>query len=111
MRQNKYGNIRQNGYASKKEYQKSQELILLKKAGEIFDWQSQAKIELRGENKTRVCNYFCDFLVIHNNGMKEYIEIKSKATKTSIWRLKWKLANDKFQKEIKKGKIKLTIEE
>jgi dsDNA-binding SOS-regulon protein len=112
--QNKYRNIRQtyNGrsYMSKKEANKAYELDLLKKAGEIIKWQPQAKIELFGENKSHICNYFVDFIVVNKNGTTEYIEIKSPITATPLWKVKWKLLKDKFMEDISRGLIKLTVE-
>ncbi|SRR5258708_3157057 len=94
LRQNKYGNVKQNGYDSKKESAYAQELELRKRMGEIKDFEGQVKIELFGENGTRVCNYFIDFVVTHNDGTLEYIEVKG--FETPVWRLKWKLFEDKY---------------
>lgn len=100
---NKYKNIKQeyNGsrYDSKKEANKAYELDMLKRAGEIKDWQKQVKIEfnfkktkngwvltdesaqkLKEQNRefAHLFNYFIDFLVFHNDGTEEYIEVKGK---------------------------------
>lgn len=103
-RQNKYGNIKQNGFDSKKESAYAQELDLRIKAKDIKGYQTQVKIELFGENKTRVCNYYIDFVIDHNDGSLEYVEIKG--FQTPIWRLKWKLFEDKFGHDATK---KLTL--
>lgn len=63
---------------------------------EIKSWKPQVKIELFGENGSRICNYYIDFMVEHKDGKTEYIEVKGFST--AIWRLKWKLFNDKFGK-------------
>lgn len=103
-RQSKYGAVKQNGYDSKKESAYAQELELRKRAKDIKDYKGQVKIELFGENGTRVCNYFVDFEVTHNDGSTEYVEVKG--FETAIWRLKWRLFEDKFGKD---HNIKLTI--
>jgi len=111
---NKFKAVKQtyNGfsYDSKKEANKAFELDMLVKAGEIKTWTRQDRIELRGENGGLVCHYKPDFTVYHLDGTVEIIEIKSKATMTPTWRLKWKLLEDKLKKETKLGKIKLTVE-
>lgn len=113
---NKYRNVKQeyNGkrYDSKKEARKAYELDMLKKAGEIKDWKPQHKIainarldsdypiltdtdglELKKQNIEfiHICNYYVDFLIEHNDGSIEYLEIKSKITMTQTWKLKWKM--------------------
>lgn len=97
-------------YDSKREVTKAMELNQLLKEKKIFSWDKQIKIELRGEFGTRICNYFCDFLITHNDGTLEYLEIKSKATVTPVFRIKWKLLNDQMKDRLKKGEVKLTIE-
>lgn len=110
-KQNKYRNVRQTyqgySYASKKESQKAFELDLLQKAGEIKEWERQVKVELFGQNGMKICNYYVDFKVIHNDGMEEYLEVKSPITMTEVWRLKWKLLEDKLGKDFN---VKLTVE-
>lgn len=93
-------------YDSKREATKAYELDLLVRAKEIKSWDRQEKISLRGRNGSLICHYLPDFSVIHLDGSKEIIEIKSKPTMTSTWRLKWKLLQDK----LKFSKIKLTVE-
>ena len=97
-------------YDSKKEASKAMELTMLKKAGEIASFESHKKIELFGQNGTRVCNYFADFVILHNDGLCEIIDIKSKVTATPLFRLKWKLLEDRYFNEVKQGLVKLTIE-
>lgn len=124
---NKFKNIRQeyNGvrYDSKKEANKAYELNMLKKAGEIKDWQPQWKIPLNvswfsadiyktlpiltdqdgTELKKRnivfqhLANYYVDFRIEHNDGSIEYLEIKSKITMTPVWKLKWALCEAIFK--------------
>lgn len=97
-------------YDSKREVTKAMELNQLLKDKQIFKWEKQIKIELFGENGTRICNYFCDFLITYNDGTLEYLEIKSKITATPVWKIKWKLLQDKFQDRIKTGEVVLTVE-
>ena len=97
-------------YDSKREVTKAMELNQMVKDKQIKSWEKQVKIELRGEFGTRICNYFCDFLITHNDGTLEYLEIKSKATVTPVFRIKWKLLCDQMQHKMKTGEVKLTIE-
>lgn len=97
-------------YDSKKEANKAVELLMLKKAKQIKDFEAHKKIELYGMNDVKVCNYFADFWITHNDGTIEILDIKSKITETSTFRLKWKLLESKYKYEIKQGLVKLTIE-
>lgn len=88
----KYGSLSSvyNGrqYHSKKEAQYAAELDQRKKSGDIKDWEPQVKIDL-SVNGYHIANYYIDFLVHHNDGTKEYVEVKG--FETEVWRLKWKL--------------------
>lgn len=75
------------------------------KAGRIKSWTPQKRIELCGENGSHICNYYIDFMVERNDGVTELIEVKG--FETAIWRLKWKLLNDKYGKN---SKYKITLE-
>ena len=97
-------------YDSLKEGSKAMELEQLKKDKKIKGFEAHKKIELCGMNGTRVCNYFADFVIEHNDGTTEILDIKSKITATPVFRLKFKLVEDKYKNEIKNGTIKLTIE-
>jgi hypothetical protein len=109
--QRKFKNIPQtyNGYSydSKKEAHKAAELDLLVKGKEIKSWTRQDRIALKGENGTTVCHYKPDFTIYHNDGTIEILEIKSPATMTPVWRLKWKLLEDQLRN---KPDMKLTVE-
>ncbi len=91
-RGNKYGakSILYEGkqYHSKREAGYAAELDLLKKAGEIKEWERQIKIPL-GVNGCHITNYFIDFKIEHMNGDIEFVEVKG--FETDVWRLKWKL--------------------
>ncbi len=103
----KYGNIAREYdgivYASKKEAEFAKELDLLKKAGEIKDWERQVKISL-DVNGFHIANYYVDFKIYHNDGSVEFAEVKGFATET--WRLKWKLFEALYSNN---KNVKLTI--
>lgn len=83
-----YRSKKQGKNDSKFEAGKAQELELLKKAGEIKDFQEQVKIPIE-VNGYHICNYFIDFVIHHNDGSTEYLE--TKGFSTPVWKLKWKL--------------------
>lgn len=89
---NKYNNTPQlyNGmrYDSKKEAEYAKQLDLRVKAKDIKSWERQVKIDLRVNGK-HIANYYCDFLITHKDGHKEYVEIKGVILE--LWRLKWLL--------------------
>lgn len=97
----KYRNVKKNYngflFDSQKEANKAAELDMLVKSKAIKGYEKQVKEALMGQNGTKVCHYYCDFLLLHNDGTKEFLEIKSKVTATPIWKLKWKLLQDKYK--------------
>lgn len=95
-------------FDSKKEAQFAMWLDTQVKKKKIKDYKKQVKIDLFGQNGTRICYYKADFEVLHNDDVREIIDVKSKITATPYFRLKWKLLEDKYKLEIKKGLIKLT---
>lgn len=98
-RKNKYSAVRQTyggySYASKMEARFARDLDLRLKAKDIKSWERQPQIELRGENGSLIATYKLDFLINHHDGSIEYVEVKG--FRTRDWRLKWKLAEDKFK--------------
>lgn len=64
------------------------ELDLRVKAKDIKGWDRQVKIPL-DVNGRNIANYYCDFVLHHNDGSDEYVEIKG--FQTEIFRLKRKL--------------------
>ena len=108
---NKFHNIKQTyggySYDSKKEAGKAFELDLMVKQGLIKTWTRQDRIELHGENGSTICHYKPDFTLYHNDGTIEILEIKSKATMTPVFRIKWKLLEDKLKND---SNYKLTVE-
>lgn len=91
----KYGNVpteyRGGRFQSKKEARKAMELDMMKKGKAIKDWKPQHRLSL-DVNGVHIANYYVDFMITHNDGSIEYLEIKSYITKTPVWRLKWKLS-------------------
>lgn len=84
-----------NSYRSKAEVNYAMYLDQRVKDKEIKSWEREKKIELFGENGTKICNYYIDFVVHHNDGSTEYVEVKG--FKTNIWLLKKKLMEDKVK--------------
>jgi len=75
-------------YDSKLEVGYAQELDLRLKAKDIKGWEAQKQLDLI-VNEYIVCNYRIDFVVYHNDGITEYVEMKG--VPTALWSLKWKL--------------------
>lgn len=105
VQRRKYGNRPQeyNGisYHSKKEADYAARLDLEKRAGEIKSWERQFKIDLR-VNGYHITNYYCDFLVHHNDGRKELIEVKGRfLLNNPVFVLKRKLVEAVFLNENK----------
>lgn len=91
----KYKNIPQlvNGFNfdSKKEAKRYLELLMLEKAGEIFDLELQPKFDLM-VNGVKVGFYKADFQYVDKKSGKRVVEdVKSKATITPVYRLKKKI--------------------
>lgn len=82
----KFGNVKIeiDGYIfdSKKESEFYGSLKIKKQAGLIKDFQMQVKYDII-VNNIQIAKYFLDFLVEHNNGTIEYIDIKGKDKKTN----------------------------
>ena len=99
-RGNKYGakSTIYNGvcYHSKKEAGYAQELDLRVRAKDIKSWERQVRIDLKVYGQ-HITNYYIDFVITHNDGSLEYVEIKGFSTET--WRLKYKLFEAIFNKE------------
>lgn len=91
-KKSKYKNVPRdhNGtmYHSTKEAKYARDLDYRKRAKDIRDWKRQVKIELYSYG-IHIADYWIDFVVEHNDGSLEYVEVKGFATPE--WRLKWKL--------------------
>ena len=85
----KYKNVRTNGFDSKKEFQRYQELVILEKLGQIQHLETQVGFPLR-VNDVLIGHYVCDYLYWENG--KKVVE-DCKGVKTPIYRIKCKLMN------------------
>jgi len=74
------------------------------KAKDIKSWERQVKIELTAHGR-HICNYYIDFVVTHNDGTLEYVEVKG--FETDLWRLKWKLFKSKMTEEEPRAKLSI----
>lgn len=92
MGYNKYGAkiTEYNGvkYHSKREAAYAEQLDWKVKLGEIQSWTRQFRIPLVVFKKL-ICTYIIDFVVLANDGHKQYVEIKG--FETADFKLKWKL--------------------
>lgn len=79
---NKYGAVRTNGYASKREAEYAAELGYRKAAlnGDVLDWLEQVPVKLPG------AKYVVDFMVLKRDGTVELVEVKG--VETAAWRAK-----------------------
>lgn len=96
MRRNKYNAIKTNldgiTFDSRREAVRYAELKLLQRAGDISKLQCQPSFVLEA-NGVAICKYVADFAYISTSTGKTVVEdVKSKATKTPVYRLKKKLA-------------------
>lgn len=93
MRYNKYNATKTTvggyTYQSAKEARYSMWLDSEVAAGRIKSYKRQYKMSLDVNGK-HIANYYADFLVYHDNGVKEIIDVKG--ILTDLFRLKWRLA-------------------
>lgn len=75
-------------YPSAFEAKYAAQLDWRKRAGDVKDWQRQITFNLT-VNKILICKYIIDFVIIHNDDSKEYIE--TKGFETRDWKIKRKL--------------------
>lgn len=75
-------------YDSGAEAEYSDLLEWQRQAGEIHEWTAQFKLDLIVEGKF-ICSYRIDFMVMHNDGRMELIEVKG--AELADWRRKWDL--------------------
>lgn len=95
-RGNKYHARKSDGYASRKEHRRANELKLLQKAGIISNLREQVRYELipaqydkQGKLIERSCSYVADFVYTEKNG--ETIVEDAKGMRTDVYRIKRKL--------------------
>lgn len=91
--QNKWGRAKKTvvggvKYDSRFEASYAHELNLRLKAGEIAAFTPHVRIPLE-VNGFHIADYYVDFVVLHNDGTKEYAE--TKGLKTPVWSIKWKI--------------------
>jgi hypothetical protein len=109
-RRNKYGNKRTEidgiVFASKKEARRWLELKAMRDAGEIYNLERQRVFDLRVIDQL-ICRYVSDFcywkICGDNKGrLPEFVveDVKCKATKTPVYRIKAKLMKALFEIEI-----------
>lgn len=90
----KYGNQKTNGYASRKEAKRAEELRLLEKAGQINNLKEQVRFELipaqyvGGELVERACEYVADFTY---HDPHNYVVEDKKGRRTKDYIIKRKL--------------------
>lgn len=103
---NKYGAKKStyNGYNydSKLEANVAQDLDTRLKAKDIKHVEKQVKIPLQAYGK-HITNYFIDFVITHNDGHLEYLEVKG--METDVWKLKWKMLEAKLDQEDKSAEM------
>ena len=58
-------------------------------------------------NGYHIANYIIDFVILHTNDTKEYVEIKGFETDT--WRMKWRLFEAIYAKEFAEKNWTMTL--
>lgn len=110
LSKSKYKNVKTAGYDSMKEANRGFELELLEKAGEISELKKQTKIELFGENMGKICVYKADFTYYDKDGAWIIEDVKSSFTASMpVFRIKWKLVEDKYREGVEEGTVKLLL--
>jgi len=77
-------------FASKKEARRYEELLLLERAGKISNLTLQVKFSLDVEG-VHICNYYPDFCFDDEHGNVVVEDVKSKPTRTPVYKLKKRL--------------------
>jgi hypothetical protein len=99
-RQNKYNSKKTSTqfgkFDSKKEAAYCEDLELMKRAGEILDYERQVRYDLYGKNGGQICYMRVDFVVEYSDTTKEVHEVKSNITMTPEWNIKRKLFEDNY---------------
>lgn len=75
-------------YDSIREANHAEELDWRIKAGEVWNWVPQYKIDLKVNGK-HICNYYVDFKVVMKDGSVQFHEVKGMVL--PLWQLKWAL--------------------
>ena len=96
----KYGAKKQefngNMYDSKFEAGVAEYYETLLIAKEVKEVQRQVRIPLEAYG-VKIFNYIIDFIIIHHDGHKEYVE--AKGYETDLWKAKWKMLESKLALE------------
>lgn len=107
---NKYGakTTEHNGirYHSKFEAGYAAELDLRVKAKDIKSWERQVKLDLK-VNGMHITNYYIDFVVTHNDGSREFVEVKG--MEMEVWKMKWKILEATFDEFKQTPDDRLTV--
>jgi hypothetical protein len=85
-------------YHSKLEAAYAQELDLRVRAKDIKSWDRQVKLDLR-VNGQKICSYYIDFVILHNDDSKEYVECKG--VEMEVWKLKWRILEATFDTDFR----------
>jgi hypothetical protein len=97
----KYGNIKERGYASKREARRAQELVLLLKCGIIANLREQVPIELTPKiGKERASFWIADFVYDEVETGEEIWE-DCKGARTALYILKRKIVLHRYGKTIR----------
>lgn len=95
-------------YHSKAEAGYARDLDLRKHASnpneKVKSWERQVKIPLKAYGKV-LYNYYIDFVVYYENGLKEYVEVKGFST--TSFQNKWK--HFEAQMKVEEPEARLTI--
>jgi hypothetical protein len=90
IRRSKYGNVKTNGFDSKREYMRYRDLLLMEKAGMISHLQTQVRFEIVPKtDRFRGVHYIADFVYLDKNG--DRVVEDSKGKKTALFIVKQKL--------------------
>lgn len=81
-------------YHSKLEAGYAEELDWRVVAKDIVRWERQVKLELK-VNGVFIANYYIDFIVYHNDGSREFVEVKG--LELEVWKIKWKILEATFE--------------
>ena len=90
----KYGNKRTNGYASKREAKRAEELKLMEKAGEIHSLREQVEyVLIPKQDGERACKYIADFVYAKADDSGHYKTVveDAKGYRDPVYRIKRKL--------------------
>lgn len=85
-------------YHSKLEAAYAEELRLRLMGKDIKSWERQVKLDLR-VNGVHITNYYIDFVILHLDGSREYVEVKG--MELPVWQMKWKILEATFDKDFK----------